>query len=411
MRKMKDSGVEWIGEIGADFDLIKLKNVADILDEYRKPISADVRNQDAEVLYDYYGASGIIDKIDGYTIDDHVMLIGEDGANLLSRNLPLMYEVNGKAWINNHAHILKPKEETDFYYLFYVLESLDITMYISGSAQPKLNQESLKNIYIPMPPYHKQKAIANYIHERGRILDRVIAKQQAIIEKLKEYKLSIITEAVIRGLDKKIELKDSGNKYLGQVPIHWSVVKFGRIATIKSNLVSPVEYQDYPQISPDNIDKGSGKLLGYNTVEESGVISWNHLFYTGQIIYSKIRPLLDKVIIAPFDGLCSADMYPIETDCNKLFIVFVILSTYFHAQVALVIETRVKMPKINQNELSSIVVAIPPVKEQNQIAEYLKHKCRKVDKIIEQRGKIIETLQKYKKSIVYEMVTGKREVL
>ena len=69
------------------------------------------------------------------------------------------------------------------------------------------------------------------------------------------------------------------------------------------------------------------------------------------------------------------------------------------------------MPKINQNELSSIVVAIPPVKEQNQIAEYLKHKCRKVDKIIEQRGKIIETLQKYKKSIVYEMVTGKREVL
>ena len=151
--------------------------------------------------------------------------------------------------------------------------------------------------------------------------------------------------------------------------------------------------------------------MGYNTVEESGVISWNHLFYTGQIIYSKIRPLLDKVIIAPFDGLCSADMYPIETDCNEFFIVFVILSAYFHAQVALVTDTRVKMPKINQNELSSVVVAIPPVNEQNQIADYLKHKCRRADKIIEQRGKIIDTLQNYKKSIVYEVVTGKREVL
>ena len=106
-REMKDSGVEWIGEINHRFSLIKLKYICSILDQYRKPISADKRSQSGSVLYDYYGASGAIDKIDDYTIDDHVMLIGEDGANLRMRNLPLMYEVNGKAWINNHAHILK----------------------------------------------------------------------------------------------------------------------------------------------------------------------------------------------------------------------------------------------------------------------------------------------------------------
>ena len=96
-REMKDSGVEWIGEINHRFSLIKLKYICSILDQYRKPISADKRSQSGSVLYDYYGASGAIDKIDDYTIDDHVMLIGEDGANLRMRNLPLMYEVNGKA--------------------------------------------------------------------------------------------------------------------------------------------------------------------------------------------------------------------------------------------------------------------------------------------------------------------------
>lgn len=149
---------------------MRLKNVAHILDQYRKPITADQRNQDSEVLYDYYGASGVIDKIDGYTIDDDVMLIGEDGANLRMRNLPLMYEVHGKAWINNHAHILKPKETVLFYYLFYALEGLDINPYITGSAQPKLNQENLKVIAIPVPSLEIQAKIVDYIVERHRKL-------------------------------------------------------------------------------------------------------------------------------------------------------------------------------------------------------------------------------------------------
>ena len=87
MPEMKHSGIEWIGEISSKRHLIRLKYVADILDEYRKPVEANKRNQDSDILYPYYSASGAIDMIDGYTIDDHVMLIGEDGANLRMRNL------------------------------------------------------------------------------------------------------------------------------------------------------------------------------------------------------------------------------------------------------------------------------------------------------------------------------------
>ena len=195
-REMKDSGVEWIGEINHRFSLIKLKYICSILDQYRKPISADKRSQSGSILYDYYGASGAIDKIDDYTIDDHVMLIGEDGANLRMRNLPLMYEVNGKAWINNHAHILKPTERVDFYYLFYALEGLDINPYITGSAQPKLSQEKLQNIWVPLPDFEEQQEIAIYIRSKCAEIDGVIAKKELLVKELESYKKSLIYEVV-----------------------------------------------------------------------------------------------------------------------------------------------------------------------------------------------------------------------
>ena len=195
-REMRDSGVEWIGEINHSFSLIKLKYICSILDQYRKPISADKRSQTGSVLYDYYGASGAIDKIDDYTIDDHVMLIGEDGANLRMRNLPLMYEVNGKAWINNHAHILKPTERVDFYYLFYALEGLDINPYITGSAQPKLSQEKLQNIWVPLPDFEEQQEIATYIRSKCAEIDELIAKKEQLVKELENYKKSLIFEYV-----------------------------------------------------------------------------------------------------------------------------------------------------------------------------------------------------------------------
>lgn len=195
-REMKDSGVEWIGEINHRFSLIKLKYICSILDQYRKPISADKRSQSGSILYDYYGASGAIDKIDDYTIDDHVMLIGEDGANLRMRNLPLMYEVNGKAWINNHAHILKPTERVDFYYLFYALEELDINPYITGSAQPKLSQEKLQNIWVPLPDLEEQQEIATYIRSKCAEIDGLVAKKEQLVKELESYKKSLIYEVV-----------------------------------------------------------------------------------------------------------------------------------------------------------------------------------------------------------------------
>lgn len=214
-----------------------------------------------------------------------------------------------------------------------------------------------------------------------------------------------------KGLDPDVEMKDSGIEWVGMIPKNWNVTKFKYICSVKTNLVNVKKYQEYPQISPDNVEKDSGILLNYSTVAEAGVISDNHLFFKGQILYSKIRPKLNKATIAPFNGLCSADMYPIETNENTMFVLYMILSQYFLNQVSLVTEDRVKMPKINQEELGVIKIVLPDnINEQEKIVLYLHQKCQDISKAIEEKKEQLETLEQYKKSIIYEYVTGKKEV-
>lgn len=191
---LKDSGIEWIGEIPKHWTLKRIKNICDNLDYLREPISAEHRSRN-NPIYDYYGASGVIDKIDFYNVDDQVLLIGEDGANLVMRNLPLVYKANGKFWVNNHAHILKPKND-NYDFCAYAFEAADYSLFITGSAQPKLSQENLGRIKIAIPPFLEQQAIVNYLDKKCSEIDKLISIKQQKIEKLKEYKKSLIFECV-----------------------------------------------------------------------------------------------------------------------------------------------------------------------------------------------------------------------
>ena len=266
------------------------------------------------------------------------------------------------------------------------------------------------NFAVPVPPRSEQSKIATALDSKNSKVDALIANQEAQIEKLKAYKQSLITEVVTKGLDPNAPMKDSGVEWIGNIPQEWEILRFKHIATVKSNLVDPSKYLSYPQISPESIEKGSGRLMPCKTVEEVGVESSNHLFYSGQIIYSKVRPMLNKVTVAPFDGLCSADMYPIETTINKFYLVYLMLSNIFLTQVKLVTENRVKMPKINQDEIGNIILCCPPEDTQTKIVDFLNIKCSQIDQLIIIKEKKIEKLNQYKKSLIYEYVTGKKEV-
>ena len=192
--KMKPSGIDWIGEIPEHWKLMPYRYLFHSLDYLRMPITADQRSR-SNPQYDYYGASGVIDKIDYYNVDDKVLLIGEDGANLLLRNLPLIYKAEGKFWVNNHAHILKPIRD-DYDFMAYVMEAADYTLFITGSAQPKLSQANLNSVKLPVPPMGEQREIVESLSKKTEGINVALDKAKMQISLLQERKQIIINDVV-----------------------------------------------------------------------------------------------------------------------------------------------------------------------------------------------------------------------
>ncbi len=165
--------------------IIKLGEITENLSNLRVPIT---QNKRVEGIYPYYGASGIVDYVDSYIVDDFILLISEDGANLKTRNTPIAFTVEGKAWVNNHAHIIKFKNKITHKLVEAYLNKLDLTTYITGQAQPKLNQRNLHEIKIPLPSIQTQKEIVSKIEE----LENNIATSQKIIDEASDKKQAVL---------------------------------------------------------------------------------------------------------------------------------------------------------------------------------------------------------------------------
>ena len=416
-RKMRDSGIPWIGEMPEGWGIHPLysyfaerKNKNSMLQEqnllslsYGKIIRKDI-NTNGGLLPANFTTYNIVQP------NDIVIRPTDLQNDKKSLRTGLVTE---KGIITSAYISLQPIANIYIKYFHYLLHSYDINkvFYNMGNGvRQGLNYSEFSKLMLLCPGKEEQHRIADFLDSKCSEIDTLIENLRARMESAKEYKKAVITEAVTKGLDKDAKMKDSGVEWIGEIPEGWKVVRFKHIASIKSNLVQPDKYMKYPQVAPDNIEKDTGRLLSHQTVEESGIISGNHLFYRGQILYSKIRPNLNKLTVAPFDGLCSADMYPIESKLPTLFMVYLMLSTYFVSQVSLIIQDRVKMPKINQEELGEIKVVVPSQQDMLTIADYLDSKCSEIDALLQNYEAQITTLEKYKKSLIYEYVTGKKEV-
>jgi len=193
--KMKDSGIEWLGQIPEHWEVKKVKHVLKSLNSVRVPLSADERGKMIIREYDYYGASGVIDKVEEYLFEEPLLLIGEDGANLVTRNTRLSFIARGKYWVNNHAHILKPTYGLLEYYC-ELLELCDYSIWISGSAQPKLTSENLMNIQIVVPPIEEQEEIIKQLETECARIEAKKARTEKLIDLLVEYRTALISEVV-----------------------------------------------------------------------------------------------------------------------------------------------------------------------------------------------------------------------
>lgn len=422
MEDRKDSGIPWIGEIPANWMCKKIKYATSALGSGTTPQSSIFEYYDGNIPWiqsgDLYGKSFInstavnvtdsaIHNISSLHVYEHdFIVLAMYGASVGNTAISKI-----DACSNQACCCIKPNKNNDIRFMYYYISICkdDFLRKAIGGGQPNISQEKIRNQYYLEPSLIEQNAISDLLDRKCGELDGIVADIQAEIESLKQYKQSVISAAVTKGLHHDVPMKDSGISWIGNVPEHWEVSKFKYWCNIKSNLVNPEKYLEYPQISPESIEKDSGKLLSHCTVEEAGVISGNHLFFENQVLYSKIRPNLNKVTIAPFKGLCSADMYPIEAPIPK-FTLYMMLSKYFVEQVSVVIRDRVKMPKINQEELGNIRILLPSLEEQQEIADYLDAKCAEIDSLIATKEEQLQTLDSYKKSLIYEYVTGKKRV-
>lgn len=416
-RKMKDSGIEWIGEIPEGWEVLAHKYIM----HKEKSICEHYSGEDVisltlngVVKRDLENPSGKMPTtFDGYQfVDPNDLLLCLFDIDVTPRCVGLVkdYGVTSPAYSRFKIH--SGFCNAYYNYLLHFIDDEKVFVHLSKNLRSSLTESDFGAIKTIVPPKAEQQRIADYLDNRTFEIDTLLSEARSSIEEYKKLKQTVITQAVTKGVRGEREMKDSGVEWIGEIPAEWKIQRFARVAEVKSNLVSPDNYLEYPQISPENIEKDSGKLLlPCRTVSEVGVISGNHLFYKGQILYSKIRPKLNKVCIAPFDGLCSADMYPIESKNDTRYIVYCILSNGFLQQVSMITENRVKMPKVNQVELSKILVAIPEtIAEQKEIADYLDTKCAEIDGLIVKKEQLVKELESYKKSLIYEVVTGKREV-
>ena len=198
--RLKPSGVEWLGEVPEHWEVSRVKNEFLCLNRHRIPLSATERGAMTIRRYDYYGASGVIDKVDEYLFDDDLLLIAEDGANLVLRNLPLAIIARGQFWVNNHAHILKPRRG-HLEYLAAIMEGINYQPWISGAAQPKLTQDRLMGIAIAVAPAEEQGEIISAIRKETAPLAMTIERSQREIDLLREYRTRLVADVVTGKLD------------------------------------------------------------------------------------------------------------------------------------------------------------------------------------------------------------------
>lgn len=197
---MKDSGGVWLREVPEHWVVAPLKHFVQFLDGKRVPLSAEERSH-RQGPYPYYGASGIIDSIDSFIFEEDLILVGEDGANLVNRSTPLAFVASGQYWVNNHAHILRP---LDLQIGFWVerIEAIDFVPFVTGSAQPKLTIDALANVVLAAPPTQDERAeVASYVTKAKEDLDPLISAAEKSIELLRERRAALISAAVTGKMD------------------------------------------------------------------------------------------------------------------------------------------------------------------------------------------------------------------
>lgn len=427
-REMKDSGIEWINEIPNNWNVDRIKY------HFRRN---EPRNPGNTIVLSVYREYGVIPKD---SRDDNHNVTSEDTSKykfVKEGNLVInkMKAWQGSLAVSQYEGIVSPAyfiyeftdDRLDKKYFHYLIRGCykDEFRRLSGGireGQWDLSPNEFEKTLILLPPINEQQRISSYLEYKSAEIDTLSSDIQKQINILEDYKKSVITEAVTKGLNPDVEMKDSGIEWIKKIPISWDRIRIGYNSWIRARL-------GWKGLKADEyVDEGYAFLSAFNIINNK--LDWSSLNYITQERYDEspeIKLCIGDIILvkdgagigkcAKIDALTvgeattNGSLAVISTydNLNYRYLYYYLQSAMFQNYIFRIMNG-MGVPHLSQEELRKITVPVPPLKEQNDIAEYLEKKCIEIDVAIDEKKEQLEVLEQYKKSMIYEYATGKREV-
>ena len=409
-RKMKDSGIEWIGMIPEGWDRIRLRYLCTI-----ETGNMDTQDADSEGIYPFYVRSPNIEKSSKYTFQGEGIIVAGDGVGAGR----VFHHAFGEYGVHQRCYKLSNFNGINPDFLFYYISNMFPNIMDYGSAQstvPSIRLFMLQDFPVYIPLRTTQPRIVAYLDAKCAEIDALIAAKEKSNALLKEYRQSIIFEAVTKGLDPNAPMKDSGIEWIGMIPEGWGLERLKYHAVLNPNIVLPSlsDDSDVTFIPMDHLKKGyhMKSTTTYEKVKKGYVI-----FENNDILMAKVTPCLENGNLAIASqlingiGFGSTEINVIRCKCIENKYLYYLLqcdgyinkATYEMYGVA-------GLKRLDPSFIPNSLIPIPPQSDQQRIVSFLDAKCAEIDALIAANDKTISQLREYRQSVIFEAVTGKMEV-
>ena len=431
MRPMKDSGIAWLGQVPREWQVERLQWYVREVKESNNPIKTtqvlSLTNNRGVIPYEEKGAQGNVAKEDysQYKVAYPNTIIA-NSMNILIGSVGMCVYYG---CVSPVYYVYKILDTADIRFINYIFQTVqfqkELRKYANGILEIRLRVTSADILKrkIAIPTLAEQQAIADYLDEKCAAIDKLIDNQKAQIEKMKEYKQSVITEAVTKGLTPSVPMKDSGIEWIGKIPEGWETCRLKNVADpLQENSFIDGDWIESPDIIDEgirylttgNVGDGLYKRQGNGYISQETFKDLNCKYaYPGDLVIARLNAPYGRSCILEDDEdryVLAVDIVILRTLQDKRYICYFTQCPGYQRAVE-DYSRGTAMKRISRNNLGNIDVLLPPLAEQQAIADYLDEKCAAIDKLIAIKQAKIDKLNDYKKSLIYEYVTGKREVL
>ena len=412
--EMKDSGVEWIGDIPTNWRRSKLKYLGEYINGYAfKPSDWSSKGHQIIRIQDLTGSnSGEPNYFDGI-LDEKYRVVNGDILVSWAATLDAFVWKKEDGWLNQHIFKAVPNEKIVKGYFLWLLKVAMDNMNNDdkhGIVMQHVTIGLFNNYVVPLAPYTEQQAIADYLDKTCSKIDEIIAEAKASIDEYKKLKQSVIFEAVTKGLDKNVEMKECSVNWLDEIPSTWESIRLKYILTEINNRSETGTEQ------PLSVSQVMGVVPSYMISVAIPTASYvgQKFVESNDIVFNKLKAQLGVFFMSKYHGLVSPD-YAVYRTNDKVIPKY--LEYLFHTSACIselkkyISGVAEGLMRLYTSDLFNIRICLPKVYEQIKIVEYVDNNVGLFDSLITEKESLINDLEAYKKSLIYEVVTGKRRVV